>query len=377
MDTDTYSRLNVLRRQFLQLVEPTQLRWPGPAVLKHSEVQKWLSSNLFDRSQGLPPPERYQLRVLKTLISKIENAIDDPEEDVRMPSAPLMLAFAAANPQSHGQEISDDLMTTLSTLLGAGLPSESMSAQQKAYVTYSFTSQSTSETISGDCAITLLEARSIISSCGTTGLRTWEAALFLGAYLVSDRGRDRIRGKRILELGTGTGLISILCSKHLTVSGIVATDGDEAIVDAMKTNIFLNGLDIGGSVSPVRTASLKWGYPLNAPTFAEDYGMEVPDLVLGADITYDKLANPLLVSTLREFFDLNAELHVLIAATIRNEKTFEIFENACRRNGFSLELIDFPPVPEHLQNGPFYPTSPPMQIWQITRKQTAQDPFSF
>lgn len=28
------------------------------------------------------PPERYQLRVLKPLLSKIEQAIEDPEEDV-------------------------------------------------------------------------------------------------------------------------------------------------------------------------------------------------------------------------------------------------------------------------------------------------------
>lgn len=28
------------------------------------------------------PPERYQLRVLKPLASKIEKAIEDPEEDV-------------------------------------------------------------------------------------------------------------------------------------------------------------------------------------------------------------------------------------------------------------------------------------------------------
>lgn len=45
------------------------------------------------------------------------------------------------------------------------------------------------------------------------------------------------------------------------------------------------------------------------------------------------------------------------------------------RNGFSFEQIEFPPVPERLQEGPFYPTSTPIQIWHITRRQAAADPF--
>lgn len=36
---------------------------------------------------------------------------------------------------------------------------------------------------------------------------------------------------------------------------------------------------------------------------------------------------------MREFFELNAALEVLVAATIRNEQTFETFLNAC--SGYS------------------------------------------
>lgn len=135
-----------------------------------------------------------------------------------------------------------------------------------------------------DCTVTLLESRYVISASGTTGLRTWEAALLLGSFLVSEAGRAIIRGKRVFELGAGTGMLSILCAKHLGVSGIVATDGDEAVVDAIKTNLFLNKLDDESTPAALRTAALKWGWPLNAATFAEDYGMEVPDVLLGADV---------------------------------------------------------------------------------------------
>ncbi|KAL5117589.1 hypothetical protein ACEQ8H_004482 [Pleosporales sp. CAS-2024a] len=349
--------LRVLRRQYFQLVEPHQLRWPDNVTLKMPTVQAWLVREMFDAEQiKSPPPDRYQLRVLKLLISKLEAAMEDPEED----------------------EISDDLMSAMSSLLFSGIPSEADSAQQKAYVTYAFPSPPTEDGASDERTVTLLEARSVISSSGTTGLRTWEAALLLGSYLASAEGQTLIRGKRVFELGAGTGMLSILCAKHLKIAGIVATDGDEAVVDTIKTNAFLNGLDAhDSSRCVVRTAALKWGRRVDTATFQEDYGMEIPDVLLGADVTYDNIVIPRLVATLGQFFELNAALEVLISATIRNEQTFETFLNTCRRSGFSLALVDFPAVPEHQQVGPYYPTSTRINIFSITKGQASEDPFAF
>lgn len=240
-------------------------------------------------------------------------------------------------------------MSAFSSFLGASLPSESESAQQKAYVTYSFPMHFTDVRSSDSASVTILEARSVISGSGTTGLRTWEAALLMGSFLVSKEGSEMVRGKKVLELGAGTGMLSILCAKHLGVSGIVSTDGDEAVVDAIKTNAFLNNLDgTDPSQTVVETAALRWGRWIAESSFAEDYGMEVPDVLLGADVvcfpmgmqngtqliivtlqTYDRFVIPALVSTIGGFFEANSDLKVLIAATIRNEQTFEAFLNAC------------------------------------------------
>lgn len=186
----------------------------------------------------------------------------------------------------YKQEISDDLMSALSVLLASGIPSESAAAQQKAFVTYDFSQHSsTTSASSQDYSVTLLESRAVISSSGTTGLRTWEAALLLGSYLSSQDGREKIREKQVLELGAGTGMLSILCAKHLGVSGVVATDGDEAVVDAIKTNSYLNGVDTESqSKTTVKAAALRWGWGLDADTFSEDYGMDIPDVILGADV---------------------------------------------------------------------------------------------
>lgn len=83
MDQETLKSLATVRRQYYQLVEPPQLRWPAVETLKAPEVQSWIFSSFFDieKNQTLPP-DRYRLRVLKALVSKLERAIVDPEEDV-------------------------------------------------------------------------------------------------------------------------------------------------------------------------------------------------------------------------------------------------------------------------------------------------------
>jgi hypothetical protein len=89
-DAATIPQLHILQRQYFQLVEPHQLTWPEATILKSSDVQFWLFSNMFDLEQiKSPPPDRYQLRVLKLLVSKLERAIEDPEEDVRPPISSL------------------------------------------------------------------------------------------------------------------------------------------------------------------------------------------------------------------------------------------------------------------------------------------------
>ena len=76
-------QLQLFRRQYLQLFEPDFLSWPPKQLLRNADVQAWLFKNLFDHERNARlPSERYQLRVLKPLLAKIEQAIEDPEEDV-------------------------------------------------------------------------------------------------------------------------------------------------------------------------------------------------------------------------------------------------------------------------------------------------------
>ena len=228
--------------------------------------------------------------------------------------------------------------------------------------TPSLLSPSSSSTTPQHHQITLLESRNLISAAGTTGLRTWEAALHLGQYLCARP--SLVRGKRVLELGAGTGYLSILCAKYLGAAQVVASDGSGDVVANLPDNLFLNGLQ--DCASRIAAVELKWGHGL----VGTEGGV---DVVLGADITYDGAIIPALADTLDEVFArFGARVDVLIAATERNRETFEAFVDVCQQQqrGFEVrEVGDFPVPPRREQCGPFYDDRVPIRICSIVARQ--------
>lgn len=251
---DIITPVELFKRQFLQLVDPKELTLPRKELLRLPDTQAQIYSDLFDASRIVyVPPERYQFRVLKILVKSLEDAIEDPEED----------------------EISDDISACLGKYMGQPLPSASAAAQQKSYVTY------TSPIVTPNAVqVTLLEAPSLLGSSGTTGFRTWEAALFLGAYLSSPEGSHLVIGKSVLELGAGTGFLSIFCAQ-LGALRVLATDGSQEVVADLKSNIHLNQLD---NSKLIQTAILQWGHTLIGGIADCRKEKRSYNLVLGADV---------------------------------------------------------------------------------------------
>ena len=76
-------QVELLKRQYLQLLEPSQLSLPPPDVLKRPQVQAEIYDSMFrEGCLVYEPADRYKLRVLKRLIHTIEGAVSDPDEDV-------------------------------------------------------------------------------------------------------------------------------------------------------------------------------------------------------------------------------------------------------------------------------------------------------
>ena len=174
------------------------------------------------------------------------------------------------------QEISDDISACLAQYMAQPLPSATAAAQQKGYLTYTAPKWGTNVP-----QVILLEAPSVLAFSGTTGFRTWEAALFLGAYLVSEAGSRHVTGQRMIELGAGTGFLSILCAKYLDARYVLSTDGSREVVAELKANLELNKLEEGDLI---KSAVLGWGHTLiGGPEDCRDAGTAY-DLAIGADV---------------------------------------------------------------------------------------------
>lgn len=252
-------------------------------------------------------------------------------------------------------------MSALGVLLSSPVPSEMDSAQQKSYVSYH---QSSLDAAEGAAKyITILENRSLLSAGGTTGLRTWEAALHLGQYLCENP--VVVQGKRLLELGAGTGYLSILCAKYLGAEHIIATDGSDDVVNNMPDNLFLNELQ--GSENIVATP-LNWGWALVGTEEDRWNGGRPLDVVLGADITYDKTIIRPLVNTFTEILMLYPKTEFHISATQRNRETFQAFMEECQLNKLVVEELSFSePANKRTRLGPFYSDSVEIKICRIVQ----------
>jgi predicted nicotinamide N-methyase len=281
-------------------------------------------------------------------------------------------------------------MSALSAKLATPLPPEASSVQQKCYVTYyhpSAPSDADAQPLekAGYNHITLLESRSLISAGGTTGLRTWEAALHLGRFLCAHP--DIVRGRHILELGAGTGYLSILCARHLEAAHVIASDGSDDVLYNLPDNLFLNELEHTSSATitsqeqvsvphesqatygTVTLMDIKWGYALLGTEEEKWNGGRPVDVVLGADVTYDRSVIPSLVGTVLELFALYPQVEVYISATQRNRDTFQVFLDVCQGHGLKVDDFEFKVPAKEDQEGPFYSDEVEIRICRVSQSK--------
>jgi predicted nicotinamide N-methyase len=255
-------------------------------------------------------------------------------------------------------------MSALSVLLSTPLPSEAAAVQQKCYVSYHLSALSDAPgSTKKDACVTLLENRSLISAAGTTGLRTWEAALHLGQFLCQNS--SVIQGKRVLELGAGTGYLSILCARYVGATHVIASDGSDDVINALPENLFLNGLQESSLVTPM---DLKWGHALVGTEEETWNGGRPVDVALGADVTYDQSVIPALVGTLVDLFALHPSVDVYISATKRNDETFGAFLRACGDQALEVDDVVFEVPSSAEQRGPFYGDEIPIAIHRVSKR---------
>ncbi|KAJ3592799.1 hypothetical protein NHX12_005138 [Muraenolepis orangiensis] len=118
----------------------------------------------------------------------------------------------------------------------------------------------------------------IYESIDSFGSVMWPAALALCSYLESDQLGTKLLGKRVLELGAGTGLVAIVSS--LLGAAVTATDLQD-ILGNLTANVMRNTR--GRCRHTPQVTALSWGPDLehSFPRSLHRY-----DYVLAADVVY-------------------------------------------------------------------------------------------
>lgn len=162
-----------------------------------------------------------------------------------------------------------------------------------------------------------------------TGLGIWSSEL-LCEYLV--KHSDLVRGRRVLELGAGTGLAGIV-AHHLGAKRAVLTDGDIHALENMRHNAMQNTTtttnpDDDDEVLPC--PQLIWGDDLGV--FAGRYGTF--QVLMACDCIYmNKCLQPFW-ETVDALLDKTAQSSILVYVnTCPSQATLESFSDAGRSFG--------------------------------------------
>lgn len=150
--------------------------------------------------------------------------------------------------------------------------------------------------------VSLLLREAPAASCGGHGYgrRIWRSARIVAEACAAEPGL--VRGKRVLELGSGVGLTGMACAA-LGAASVVLSDHDVGALRLAEESAALSGL-----ASSVRTERLDWRRPDDSALAGETF-----DVVLAADLVFEVEHATLVAKMLERFLAASAESCALVA----------------------------------------------------------------
>ena len=161
-----------------------------------------------------------------------------------------------------------------------------------------------------------------------TGSVVWTAAVGLARYLEHAESLD---GKRVLELGAGTALVSLAAAA--LGADAVATDIPACVAGVTAPNIAANRGLVRGACE---ARELVWGETALEPQFGRGAGWW--DLVVASDVVYRAEQVPPLVATLQGV--VGPGRRALIAFERRGRAGNDAFLKALAAAGFTVREVD-------------------------------------
>lgn len=182
----------------------------------------------------------------------------------------------------------------------------------------------------GGHQLTVRQSPSSMSTPGVTGAVMWDSGVVLGKFLehAVDSGALVLQGKRVVELGSGCGLVG--CIAALLGGDAILTDLPDRL-RLLKKNVQVNVAG-GNARGSARVRELTWGDDLD-PELIDP----LPDVVLGSDVIYSEDAVEDLLCTLRQLS--GSQTTIFLAGELRNDVVLECFLEAALEE-FLIGRID-------------------------------------
>ncbi|XP_051820112.1 protein-lysine N-methyltransferase EEF2KMT [Antechinus flavipes] len=198
-------------------------------------------------------------------------------------------------------------------------------------------------------SISLCESTAIISQ-GTTGLVTWDAALYLAEWAIENP--EAFTNRRVLELGSGAGFTGLAICKMCSPTAYIFSDCHSQVLQQLKGNILLNGFllnpdstaplqpSISTLVSPkpiVMAVQLDW-----EQVTTKQLSVFQPDVIIAADVLYDPEIILSLIGVLQKLSTCQADQkppEIYIAFTVRNPDTYQMFKMELSKVGIGWQKL--------------------------------------
>ncbi|KAH8836063.1 putative methyltransferase-domain-containing protein [Flagelloscypha sp. PMI_526] len=191
---------------------------------------------------------------------------------------------SAENVEEEESELRFTVVDFASTIL-ARFSGQDEEEEAACELTRCFTFPADSSFSTQDITVELNDAPLSSTDHTSVGLQSWGSCILLGRALCANPtsfGLVNDKPLRILELGAGTGLLSIAAAKLLATSSspvyISATDYHPDVLTNLRRNIRTN---FSSSDTVVHVEALDWERP---PTIADD--KDKYDIILAADVIY-------------------------------------------------------------------------------------------
>ncbi|KAH7669207.1 Lysine methyltransferase protein [Dioscorea alata] len=178
--------------------------------------------------------------------------------------------------------------------------------------------------------LSILQSPSSMSTPGVTGAVMWDSGVVLGKFLehAVDSGKLSLKGKKVVELGSGCGLVG--CIAALLGGDVILTDLPDRL-KLLRRNVESN-LGGGGVRGNADVKELTWGDELDF-----EFIDPLPDFVLGSDVIYSESAVMDLLSTITQLCGGNTT--IFLAGELRNDAVLNYFLEAAVEE-FTIGCVD-------------------------------------